>query len=285
MPASPRSLPIVSSLACKAARAFAGAGVALAVLTACDPRVAELSIAKISLEGIPAGETATALTQHAMLTLGRGRRTAHDPSAAKPTHTLHLGLARADEIDPTLWLGVRLRPVQKDGVEFRTYGVAGADASPASLTRAFDEAWQVIERQRDLEARGDEAVVQALVDPDRRVRGFAIARAGERRVGAAVSSLCERLKLGAEPEPELLLRIVGALAAIGDERAAGPLIDATKNRDPAFVVQVAFALGAVGGPTAEGYLVTLASGHPAEAVQRAAADALRDLKTRGARAK
>ncbi|MEZ4271670.1 MAG: hypothetical protein R3C68_09635 [Myxococcota bacterium] len=66
--------------------------------------------------------------------------------------------------------------------------------------------------------------------------------------------------------------------AIGDRTAVEPLIDLTKRKDAGFVLQiVALALAE---RNAEGFLVTLASGHPSEDVQRGAKDALDELRRR-----
>ncbi len=171
---------------------------------------------------------------------------------------------------------VRLRP-KHDGREHQAVGrgLPLADLASSVMT-GFDDAWRVVEQQRWMSVARDQRLVDSLNHPDPRMRDFIIQLLGERRSVAAVDALCERLRK--EPRPELVLRAVGALVAIGDARAAEPLIELTRRRDPRFVIQVVYALGEIGGPTAEGYLVTLASGHPLEAVQAAAAEALAELE-------
>jgi HEAT repeat protein len=73
---------------------------------------------------------------------------------------------------------------------------------------------------------------------------------------------------------------VGALAQIGDARAVGPLIDAAQRGDPGFTARVARVVGDIGGAEAEGYLLTLASGHPDARVRRAAREALEAMAAR-----
>jgi hypothetical protein len=206
------------------------------------------------------------------------------PSDAKADHTLHLtagpvvsGVASEEPGRP---VELRLRP-RRAGREYRAVGrglpLAEIDAS---VMTGFDDAWPVIETQRWLDLSADPRLIDSLDHPDPRMRDFVIQRLGERQSVAAVEPLCRRL--GAEPQPELVLRAVGALVAIGDERAVQPLIELTRRKDPRFVVQVVFALGAIGGRTAQGYLVTLASGHPVEAVRTSAAQALEELEEQSA---
>ncbi len=145
----------------------------------------------------------------------------------------------------------------------------------ASLLAGFDDAWQVLRQQRWLLGGEDQRLIDALTSPDARLRDFAIQELGERKSGAAVPALSGRLAV--EPRAELQLRIVGALVAIGDRRAAEPIIELARNKSPEVVIQVVFALAALGGRTAEGYLVTLAGGYPHPAVQQAATEALAEL--------
>jgi HEAT repeat protein len=75
-------------------------------------------------------------------------------------------------------------------------------------------------------------------------------------------------------------RIVAALAQIGDERAVGPLIDLSRGSDAAVTARLARFIGDIGGAEAEGYLLTLASGHSDARVRDAARKALDDLGAR-----
>jgi hypothetical protein len=175
---------------------------------------------------------------------------------------------------------VRLRPTA-DGLAFSAVSTAGDGSSVDMLAAAFGRAWQIVERQRALEAAGTDALVAALQDPNGKIRDFAIQRLGELHVVAAVEPLCDVLR--AEEDQRIVLRTVGALVAIGDVRAVEPLIDITRRKDAAFVRQVVFAVGSIGGRTAEAFLVTLAEGHPAVEVQQAAKDALQEMNRRAVR--
>jgi len=146
----------------------------------------------------------------------------------------------------------------------------------SSVLQGFLEAWPLLTRLRNLDVQSDERLIVALGDPDTRVRLFAIERLGTRRIQTAVQPLIGLLT--ADETPEVALRAIGALVAIGDRAAVAPLIDLTYRKDPAFVLRIVFAVSALGGRTAEGFLVTLASGHPHPEIQRGAKDALAEMQ-------
>ena len=99
------------------------------------------------------------------------------------------------------------------------------------------------------------------------------------RAIASVDDLC--FKVGAPHVLDVLLvSSLGALVALGDARAVKPLIELAHHKPPEFVIQIVYALASLKGPAAEGYLVTLASGHPVEAVRAAAEEALQELTRR-----
>ncbi len=206
--------------------------------------------------------------------------TEFDPKARDASHTLQLSAGvvvpipgESTEARPVT---VRLRP-RRDGREYEAggRGLPLADAESSVLT-GFDAAWEIIDQERWLDIGDDARLIQALRHPDSSLRDFAIQRLGERKSVAAVDALGEILG-SLEEDPDRVLRAVGALVAIGDRRAVDPLIDLTRRKDPRFVIQVVFALSGIGGPTAQGYLVTLASGHPVEAVRESAKDALGEM--------
>ena len=127
------------------------------------------------------------------------------------------------------------------------------------------------------EGKGVEGLVADLKSKDPRVREQAVRVLGERKSRAAVPALLARLKV---EDPRIAHRIVGALAQIGDERAVPALIDLSSASDPGLTARLARFVGDIGGPEAEGYLQTLASGHPDPGVRRAAQEALDDLTSR-----
>jgi hypothetical protein len=184
---------------------------------------------------------------------------------------------------PTRPMEVRLKPTQPETPEF---GVSAAPReAPDLLTTAlagFDDAWAALYKVRQLDVSADSLVIGALGDRDARLREYAIQLAGERRLKRAVEPLCKLL--GSEVNDSLVFKAIGALVSIGDPRAVEPLIELSHQKDRVFVLQVVFAVGAIGGRTAKAYLVTLASGHPDDEVRRGAKDALEELQRRTAAA-
>lgn len=154
-------------------------------------------------------------------------------------------------------------------------------AGTAFVLEGFEDAWSIITTRRRLQVAKASDVLAALDSNDLRVRSAAITLVGERKIEAGVAPLCRILE--DEDNELLVLRAVGALISLGDPAAIDPLIALARNKDPGFVLQVVFAVGAIGGQTARGYLVTLASGHPVEQVRRGAEDALQELERRASR--
>lgn len=205
------------------------------------------------------------------------------------THVLHLRISEppADraEVEPVrkgrgYLVQVRLRPLASP-LSYETFGAGGGHDVVTAVLAAFDDAWGLLQRQRRLDLEKDAALIALLGDPDPRLRDFAIVRLGDRKSKEAVGFLCEVLQR--EQSPELVLRTIGALVAIGDARAVEPIIELSNRREPEFVLQVVYAVGAIGGRTAEAYLVTMASGHALEAVRKAAEQALAEMQRRSPR--
>jgi hypothetical protein len=151
---------------------------------------------------------------------------------------------------------------------------ARRSAFAAALGTAIHEAAEALGDQLDAHGKTDEALIADLASSDARTRDYAIRVLAERRNPAAVPKLIERLS---DPDPTVWLRAVGALTAIGDRRAVGPLIEATRKRRPEETGSVLYALATLGGPDAEAYLFTLESGAPDEQVRRAAREAYAEL--------
>lgn len=122
-----------------------------------------------------------------------------------------------------------------------------------------------------------EQVIRDLEGDDPRQRARAVQALADRRATAAVPALIERLD---DPDPEVSHQAVGALAQLRDPRAVGPLIEVSGRGDAAFTARLARIIGDVGGSEAEGYLLTLASGHPEPVVRAAAREALDELHAR-----
>lgn len=183
------------------------------------------------------------------------------------------------------WM-MRVVLVPRDGsydaaVPMEGIGESGAtDAVPsqAQLAQAAAAAVGELAAQRKLIRKNKDALRDALSHDSRRIRDFAIRLAGQRRAKELTGALCERLQ--AEPEADLVLRIVGSLVQIGDASAVSPLVELTKKKHPIFINQIVFAVAQIGGQEAEAYLDTLAAGHPSDQVRNAAKTALNELLDR-----
>jgi HEAT repeat protein len=154
----------------------------------------------------------------------------------------------------------------------------------AILRAMFDQAWERLAAGRKLAEASREDLFAALKSQDPRIREAAVVEFGWRRDAAAVDALVAALRDAASArEMALALRIVGALTEIGDERAAEVFVELARGKDARFVSPLLFGLARLGGPTAEGYLLTVATGHPDPELQRAAKLALEELSARGKR--
>lgn len=149
----------------------------------------------------------------------------------------------------------------------------------ASAVEAVRRAGGDLRRSVRLSRAAAGEVVELLAHEDERVRARAAVVAGDRKLRAAVPRLMERVRDEEEAE-QVVLRSIGALVAIRDPAAAGALIDAGRRRSSAYVAQIVFALGELGGREAEAYLFTVASGHPDPALRKSAREALDGLRAR-----
>lgn len=148
----------------------------------------------------------------------------------------------------------------------------------ASFRKALDLALDEVARsgaiQLDSQGKSDEALIADLSSPDPRVRDTAVRVLAERKPKAAVPALIERLK---DTDRDVAMKAVGALGGIGDAKAVPALIEMSQTRDPQFVVALVGVVAQLGGKDAEAFLFTLASGHPEEAVRKAAQEAQEQL--------
>lgn len=144
---------------------------------------------------------------------------------------------------------------------------AAATAAAQNLALAFAE-----------RRKGDPQLIEDLSSKDRRVREHAVRTLGERGSKAAVSALVARLQ---DEDPDVIQGAVGALAQIGDPRAVKPLIDLARRGEAPQTARLARIIGDIGGPEAEGYLLTLESAHPDARVRSAAREALAEMAARG----
>ncbi|MBI5546229.1 MAG: HEAT repeat domain-containing protein [Deltaproteobacteria bacterium] len=145
-----------------------------------------------------------------------------------------------------------------------------------ALAEALDEAVKSGALHLDALSKTDAELIADLSSPDPRLRDYAVQVLADRKNAAAVPALMERLK---DSDREVAMRAVGALGAIGDPRAVSALIEMGQTRDPQFVIALISVVAQLGGRDAEAFLFTLASGHPEEAVRRAAQEAEERLKS------
>lgn len=211
----------------------------------------------------------------------RGSYTRWDSDAEDAAYRLYITAGDAvllpNQTIPVRPIQVQIRPIAEDGQEW-TVTVATPENAASfddTVIAGMAQAWAVLRKERQLAAQGEDALRQALQDPDPTLVAFAVTELGRRRSKAAVPELITLMQLG--DRPDLTLKTVGSLISIGDERAVPALIELSQRQDPAFVLQMVFAVGNIGGRMAEGYLVTLASGHPDPQVQAGAQDALKEL--------
>lgn len=170
-----------------------------------------------------------------------------------------------------------------DGVQLQSSVVAPlpADTSPAELRNKVLEVLTSVLRDIGFQASlaaGDEArIVKALADKDPERLAAAIEIAAVRRVKPAVPDLIKLLK---HKEERLADRAIGALVAIGDQRAVKPLTRLTRFQDTAKMAKIIDGIGALGGKEARAYLEFVSSGHEDPDIRNLAAEALARMKQR-----
>ncbi|MBC7794219.1 MAG: HEAT repeat domain-containing protein [Clostridia bacterium] len=273
-------------------------GVTVLSVTACNNEPSAIKVTRLLLN-LPPDLDNDAITRAGILAditkvLNDDRTTRFKLNDYKGTHALRVDVAAPprpntrghrpddDAFDPPEPPAQRVREELRALGDAQSYDVVGrasvTENMQADVKSAYADGWAVMTAMRRLDTSDERDMISALASSDDRLQLFAAQRLGERKSKAAVDPLITLLN--EKTRPELALRAIGALVRIGDSRAAEPMIDLASKKDPHFVLQVVFALGALGGPTAEGYLVTLASGHPVEAVRRGAEDALAELARR-----
>jgi hypothetical protein len=182
-------------------------------------------------------------------------------------------------------LAIELAPVKADAEILAETGVAEAPLAGGTPATAWRTAVKGAARQAAEglalglaeDRKSDAQLVADLASKDGRVREHAVRALAERRSPEAVPALIERLD---DDDPDVVQRAVGALALVKDPRAVKPLIDLSRRGDTAQTARLARIIGDIGGPEAEGYLLTLEAAHPDPRVRRAARDALADMAAR-----
>jgi hypothetical protein len=266
-------------------RRYAALGAVLVAGLACKPKPTFVLVSRVVIDA-PRAYDERAAAREAIRSAVADRLSKDSSAAVQPgernaTHVLHLRIVdpesqlEGDTPSRKRMVSVRLRPLGS-APAFEATGMAPGDDPVQAVLDAFDDAWRVIGHERELDVASDDDLIAALGDADPRIRDFVIVRLGDRKLKASVDALCKLLD--GEPKSELILRAIGSLVAIGDARAVDPLIKLSERKDPEMVLQIVYAVGAIGGRTAEGYLVTMASGHPVEAVRKGAEQALDEMK-------
>jgi hypothetical protein len=158
-----------------------------------------------------------------------------------------------------------------------TIGKAGEPAWAAHAARAVKDVVAGVGARVRLSAGDAQAIVAALDGSDEDLRDEAMRLAGERREKAAVPSLIKRLK---SDDHAVRDHAIGALAAIGDQRAVRPLTEVARFRDLTDLPKVLDALATIGGPEARAYLQFVADGHDSQEMRDLAKQALTHLERR-----
>lgn len=254
----------------------------LALFAACTPSPEEIRLSRILIDTPPAYDQDERARENLRERLEQ-KLLADDTLGGfvprpKATHSLQVRAHDIVELEDRKVRPVEIRLVSLGQARsFETVGRGGVEGDiTQGIEVGFDDAWPVLSTMRWLAVQKSPKLIEALQHEDPRVRGYAVDELGLRKESTSVSPLLSRLK--DEPKEDLVLRTVGALVAIGDQAAVEPLIDLTYQKDPSFVLQIVFAVSAIGGRTAEGFLVTLASGHPHPAIQKGAKDALDEMQ-------
>jgi HEAT repeat protein len=121
-------------------------------------------------------------------------------------------------------------------------------------------------------------LVQALGDPDMRVKAKAIDACGTLRATDASPVLIQQLFLRGT-DPEVKQRILAALGKIGDQRAAKPIQEFLgRDLDHATRGTAIYALGDIGSPDSMEFLVTIERTEPHPTLKRLAREAQAKVK-------
>jgi len=85
-------------------------------------------------------------------------------------------------------------------------------------------------------------------------------------------------------DPLEVRRAIGGLVELQAREAVPELIEISRGKDPGFLRELVYALGAIGGDEAQAYLYTMSQGHDQPAVRDAARQALEEMDRHGRRA-
>lgn len=143
-----------------------------------------------------------------------------------------------------------------------------------ALDRAIDEALEKARVALTEIAKKDSELVVDLKSEDLRVRAYALQVLTNRKHPAVIELLVERLQ---SADLEEVRRALGGLVELKAVAAVPEIIELGRRREPYFLRELIYALGAIGGEEAEAYLFTVAQGHDQPMVQEAARQAMEEL--------
>lgn len=174
------------------------------------------------------------------------------PGELKAVWTVELAL-RPPDGSPTMYAFA-------GGEDAAVFDGADAEAMRPALAARIEAAAAIAARQVhaqvDTLGQDEAALIGAVKADDPLVRRAAAERLGMLRAPAAVPALSEQVQV--EPDRDAQLRMIGALAEIGDDRAAEALIALANPRDRELLRAVIDALSVVGGTRVDDFFSILA---------------------------
>lgn len=194
-----------------------------------------------------------------------------------------------DHVLRRLELTFRLRSLrlEKDISKPREYLIRYAHAEnyamlsshQETLHRAVKGGIDLLNFEYVISNQSPEVLLGQLKSVSKKRRPFVLSEIRRRKLKSALQPLVDLLKQ-AHLDEASELEIIGALIAIGDQRAVGPLIDSVRRRSSIYLTQILFGVAELGGTQAEAYLFTLKAGHQSQSIRKHAADALDELNRR-----
>ena len=170
----------------------------------------------------------------------------------------------------------------QDRYNKKTKGVASIDEYVHRLSS--EDPAERLQAVRNLgeskDSKAVEYLVQAVGDPDVRVKAKAIDMLGMMRANEATPVLIQYLFLRTT-DPQMKGLILAALGKIGDDRAARPIAEfIQRDLDNHTKGTALFALGEIGSPDSEGTLSWVAANDTDRTIRRLANEALVKVQTR-----
>src|SRR5260370_1811719 len=150
-------------------------------------------------------------------------------------------------------------------------------AALRALRSALHETVSMADLQLAAIGKSDRELIKDLNETNLRVRDAAIRVLSDRKNPAVRGALVDKLK---GPEVDGVRRAIGGLVALHDVQAVPPLIELARGKDPSFLREILFALGAIDGEVAQADLVTVAQGADDPDIRHLAGQALHRPQSR-----